>query len=145
MSYSLRLLGSFLGDGGTSIVHEECDCSEARRACMPTFVFSAEGQIGFRQALDHLISCRKLECSRLRKQVIAGMRNKLEVLFDDSIILGCVHVQPSLYSVRSVRLHSDTFAVAARHLARCPKESCARLRRALLLTVRDEVSPNARN
>lgn len=121
----------------------DCDCATARRACMPTFVFSVEGQVRFRAALDHLVACRKNECVKLRRLVLRGMRTKLDQLFRESALLGCVHVQPNVYGARRVRLSRDNFTAVCQHLATCPREACAKLRRSLLLSVRDEVSPNA--
>lgn len=123
--------------------HEECDCAEARRACMPTFVFSVEGQVAFRTALDHIVHCRKTECLKLRRLVLQGMRTKLDRLFRESALLGCVHVQPSVYGARRIRLTKDNFTTVCQHLANCPREACAKLRRSLLLSIRDMVSPNA--
>lgn len=122
---------------------DTCDCSEARRGCMPTFVFSVEGQVTFRLALDHIVHCRKAECVQLRRLVLKGMRTKLQNLFSDTVLIGCVHVQPHLYGARRMRLSKDNFSAVCQHLAHCPQEACARLRRSLLLAVRDVVSPNA--
>jgi len=121
----------------------ECDCTDARRGCMPTFVFSVEGQVSFRSALDHLVHCRKTECVKLRRLVLKGMRNKLQNLFTDTVFIGCIHVQPHIYGARRMRLSKDNFSAVCQHLANCPQEACARLRRSLLLAVRDVVSPNA--
>jgi hypothetical protein len=73
------------------------------------------------------------------------MHTKLRWLFDEGALLGCVHVQPFLYrSQRTVNLKKpQNFAGVAYHLAHCPQEGCARLRRAVLLSVRDYVSPAA--
>lgn len=122
---------------------EACDCATARRACMPTFVFSVEGQIAFRTALEHIVQCRKSECIKLRRLVLRGMRTKLDRLFQESALLGCVHVQPTVYGARQVRLSKDNFTAVCQHLASCPKEACAKLRRSLMLSIRDMVSPNA--
>lgn len=122
---------------------KDCDCAEARRGCMPTFVFSVEGQVSFRSALAHLVTCRKSDCSKLRRLVITGMREKLETLFSEEALIGCVHVQPHVYGARRVRLTKNNFSAVCQHLANCPREACARLRRSLMLSVRDMVSPNA--
>ena len=122
---------------------QECDCVDARRGCMPTFVFSVEGQVAFRTALHHLVRCRKAECVKLRRLVLKGMRNKLQGLFGETVLLGCVHVQPYIYGARRMRLSKDNFSTVSQHLSHCPKEACAKLRRSLLLAVRDVVSPNA--
>lgn len=137
----LGIIGEATGD--VSVDQKDCGCSAARRGCMPTFVFSVEGQVSFREALYHLVNCRKSECTALRKQVLSGMQVKLRMLFKDHAMLGCVHVQPLVYGVRSIRLRQKNFSAVAQHLSHCPKESCARLRRSVMLTVRDAVSPNA--
>jgi hypothetical protein len=123
--------------------HKACDCSDARRGCMPTFVFSVEGQVAFRTALGHIVHCRKTDCVKLRRLVLTGMRRKLDNLFLESALLGCVHVQPHLYGARRMRLTKNNFSAVCQHLAHCPREACARLRRSLMLSVRDVVSPNA--
>lgn len=58
----------------------------------------------------------------------------------EEALLGCVRVQPALYGRRRVVLQPRDFPALAYHLAHCPRESCAQLRRALLLTVRQELS-----
>jgi hypothetical protein len=93
-------------------------------------------------ALYHLSTCRKRDCQTLKRQVMRGMRKKLNWLLDETIILGCVHIQPFLFGERRILLKRPGFNSVAIHLAHCPKESCARLRRALLLNVRQAVSPN---
>lgn len=124
----------------------ECTCAEAQHACMPSFVFSVPGQINFRRALVHLLTCPKRACASLRKKVRAGMSKKLHWLFQQEALLGCITVQPFLYRTNSVLNLDDkkNFTFVTKHLAHCPHESCARLRRALLLTVRSTVSPNTR-
>ncbi len=127
------------------MAEREFTCREAYRGCMPSFVFSIAGQVGFRAALDHLLACRKRDCSSLRKKVREGMHLKLQWLFTEDALLGCVHIQPFLYRTNKIvnlKLPQN-FATIAYHLAHCPHESCARLRRALLLRVRDNVSPAA--
>lgn len=128
---------------GLEVATEVCDCVQARRACMPTFVFSVEGQVAFREALAHVVTCRKKDCVKLRQLVLKGMRAKLETLFTETVMLGCVHVQPHVYGARRVRLSKDNLSAVCQHLAHCPREACAQLRRSLMLSVRDQVSPNA--
>jgi len=70
------------------------------------------------------------------------MALKLRWLLAQECLLGCVHIQPSLYGKERVIMQRRDFPLIARHLAFCPKESCAQLRRALLLKVRDEVRPS---
>lgn len=123
----------------------EFGCNEAQKACMPAFVFSVAGQVGFRHALDHLVDCKKKDCISLRKKVRESMHDKLKWLFSERVLLGCVECQSFLYGVRhpmNLNEHKN-FAVIAAHLSRCPHEGCARLRRSVLLTVRDSVSPSA--
>ncbi len=122
-------------------------CQQAYKGCMPSFVFSIAGQVGFRSALDHLLICNTRHCATLRRKVKEGMQHKLGWLFDEEALLGCVHIQPFLYQETraSNMLEQRNFKVAANHLARCPNEACARLRRSLLLSIRDNVSPNAHN
>jgi len=67
------------------------------------------------------------------------MTDKLEWLLTQERLLGCIHVQPALYGSKHVAMQRKDFPVIAQHLARCPKESCAQLRRALLLTVRENI------
>lgn len=123
------------------------DCHQAEKACMPSFVFSVPGQVNFRRALEHILSCKRRTCSSLRQKVSEGMQQKLHWLFEQEAYLGCVHLQPLLYRSHSVvnLKKKPTFHGVAQHLAHCPHEACSTLRRALLLTVRDNVSPNARD
>lgn len=146
MSYSIAI-------GPLQIIHDtaapprSCSCSEAHKKCMPSFVYSVSGQVGFRSALGHLVECNKKECISLRKDVKQGMHAKLDWLFHESVLLGCVQVQPFLYKAKkAVDLRQQKhFNTVASHLAQCPQEACARLRRSLLLAVRDQVSPAAKN
>lgn len=125
---------------------QDCTCHQAQKRCMPSFVFSVAGQVGFRTALDHLINCTSRDCASLRKKVKDGMYDKLRWLFQEEVLLGCIHVQPFLYRSRSVNdiRKQRHFVTIASHLSQCPHESCARLRRSVLLKVRDNVSPNAK-
>lgn len=120
-------------------------CSDAQKACMPAFVFSVAGQVGFRHALEHLIDCKKKDCVALRKKVRESMYDKLKWLFSENVLLGCMECQSFVYGVRQPMNLTDNknFTVVAAHLSRCPQEACARLRRSVLLTVRDSVSPSA--
>ena len=139
MSYALSL-GSLhvLGEGAAPRIRE-ASCHGAKEQCTPSFVFSVDGQVGFRSALEHLSSCEKSSCRSLRAKVLDGMIDKLRWLMKQECLLGCVHVQPALYGARSISLKRQDFGAVAEHLARCPKDSCAQLRRALLLTVRERV------
>lgn len=123
----------------------EYTCQDTFKACMPSFVFSVAGQVKFRGALDHLLACNKQCCAGLRKKVKDGMHAKISWLFNEDVLLGCLHVQPFIYgSKRPVDIRvARKFVPVAAHLSQCPHDSCARLRRAVLLTVRDLVSPNA--
>lgn len=120
----------------------ECECAEARALCAPSFVFSIEGQIGFRSALRHLATCQKRDCRGLRARVITSMNGKLGWLMNEECLLGCVHIQPALYGTKRVVMKRTDFPAIAGHLAKCPKESCAQLRRSILLRIRDELRPS---
>ncbi len=124
---------------------EEFTCNEAQKACMPAFVFSIAGQTGFRRALEHLVDCRKKDCSSLRKKVRESMHEKVKWLFSEHALLGCMECQSFLYGARSpLKLNeSKHFSVVALHLSGCSHEGCAKLRRSVLLTIRDSVSPSA--
>jgi hypothetical protein len=139
MSYALTLGRVGVVDVGTSWREEACSCEDAEHWCTPAFVFSVPGQVRFRAALDHLISCNKQSCRSLKAQVFLGMSAKLRWLMEEECLLGCLTVQPVLYGSRRPALKRSHFPTIARHLSRCPRESCAQLRRALLLTVRDEL------
>lgn len=116
-------------------------CSDARSGCSPAYVFSIEGQVEFRGALHHLANCSSQTCRSLRVKVRHGMAQKLKWLMNEDSLLGCVHVQPYLFGRQRVLLGTKQFSHVAAHLASCPKESCAQLRRAMLLTVREAVKP----
>ena len=120
-------------------------CNEAQKACMPAFVFSVAGQVGFRKALEHLVECRKKDCSSLRKAVRESMHEKIKWLFSEHALLGCMECQSFLYGPRTPLnvTESKNFSVTALHLSACAHEGCARLRRSVLLTIRDSVSPSA--
>lgn len=112
---------------------------------MPPFVFSVPGQVNFRLALDHLLTCKRRDCASLRRQVREGMQQKLRWLFQQEALLGCVLLQPMIYRAHTVINlgKNHNFQMISHHLANCPHEACARLRRSVLLTIRDNVSPNA--
>lgn len=112
-------------------------CAEARKGCLPSFVFSISGQVRFRAALQHLSQCHEPQCSALRMKILSSMRWKLGWLLKEGCMLGCIHVQPLLYGAVQVRLSADDFEPVAYHLAHCPKENCSKLRRSLLLTIRN--------
>ncbi len=145
MSYSIAI-------GPLQLISEStqsetgCTCSEANKACIPSFVFSISGQVKFRAALDHLSECNSRRCISLRKKVKDAMKTKLSWLFEEEAILGCIQIQPFIYrEKRIVDITRDRhFITVASHLSQCPSESCSKLRRSLLLSVRDNVSPNAR-
>src|SRR6478752_2862833 len=117
------------------------NCHQAQKACMPAFVFSVPGQVNFREALHHLLTCQSRMCGSLRKKVRLGMQKKLRWLWREEALLGCIYVQPLLYRMAAVvdLDKKENFAAVAKHLSRCPQESCARLRRSLLLSIRDHV------
>jgi len=141
MSYALTIGHLHIVPASAASLREYCDCETARAGLSPTYVFSVIGQIEFRMALQHLATCQKKECRSLRVKTVQGMLKKLQWLFEEESLLGCVHVQPYLYGSKKVLLNRKHFSGVATHLAACPKESCAQLRRALLLTVRSTVRP----
>lgn len=116
-------------------------CEQAQRACRPSFVFSIPGQVHFRKALHHLLHCRRRVCLKLSRQVIDGMQDKLQWLLRQNAFLGCIHIQPYLYGQTKIIFRPQRFAPVAHHLVHCPKESCAQLRRSILLTIRSRVRP----
>lgn len=129
--------------GGLTPTEEACDCQTARRGCRPMFVFSISGQVGFRQALSHLLSCRAKECRHLRRRVIQSFQQKLAWLEAEGVALGCRVIQTTLASKHTGLRQGARFSELAKHLSRCPDEACAQLRRALLLTVRTLVGEQA--
>lgn len=143
MSYTIAI------ESPNTLTHEtlsvEFGCGDAQKACMPAFVFSVAGQIGFRHALEHLVDCKKKDCISLRKKVRESMYDKLKWLFSEHVLLGCMECQSFLYGIRQPMNLTDNknFLMVATHLSRCSQEACARLRRSVLLTVRDSVSPSA--
>lgn len=146
MSYSIAI-GPLQIVQETATTPRSCSCSEIQKKCTPSFVFSVAGQVGFRSALDHLVTCNKQHCSSIRKQVKESMHAKLKWLFKEEALLGCLEIQPFLYKEkRIVDLRQQKhFNPIASHLSQCPQESCARLRRSLMLAVRDQVSPASKN
>lgn len=143
MSYTIAIESPDILTHQTTSV--EFGCGDAQKACMPAFVFSVAGQVGFRHALEHLVDCKKKDCVSLRKKVRESMYDKLKWLFSEHVLLGCMKCQSFLYGIRQpLNLNENkNFAVIAAHLSHCPDEGCARLRRSVLLTVRDSVSPSA--
>jgi len=141
MTYHLAISRVHVWGDGIVRPKNMCDCKEARGGCRPAFVFSALGQIGWRQSLNHLKKCNKRCCQSLRKEVWEGMHEKLSWLMEEDKLLGCVQIQPLLYGAKRVTCQRRDFSLLAHHLAHCPKDSCAQLRRALLLTVRDQIGP----
>ena len=140
MAYSLVIGHWRIMEGSLLYVPEHCSCEKAKHACTPSYVFSVPSQIQFRAALQHFTTCNERSCRGVRNRVIASMRHKLAWLLSEDSLLGCVHIQPFLYGATRTTLDRTTFAPAAHHLARCPKESCAQLRRSLLLTIRNELN-----
>lgn len=141
MSYALTVGNLHFLPLGVVTLEEPCSCTQAKSLCSPAYVYSMGGQVGFRSALAHLTSCSTRDCRSLRAKVTHGMVTKLRWLMAEESLLGCVLVQPYLFGTRRVVLERRHFPVVAHHLANCPKESCAQLRRALLLTVREKVRP----
>lgn len=141
MVYRLTINPVHVWGDGSSNVKNKYDCKQARGGCRPAFVFSAAGQVGFRNSLSHLKKCNKKCCQNLRKNVFVGINNKLGWLMTEKRLLGCIQIQPVLYGVSKVTLKRKDFSILAHHLANCHQESCAQLRRALMLTVRQQVGP----
>ena len=139
MGYALSIGSITVFESDPIDLNIDCCCDEAQAGCTPSFVYSIPGQVDFRSSLHHLIKCNKRNCSHLRVSVFKGMRNKLRWLMDEHSLLGCIHVQPLLYGARGVSFKRKDFPQVSKHLAHCPKESCAQLRRALLLTIREEI------
>jgi|GEM_PF-6140193 hypothetical protein len=130
------------GDSSSSINTDDINnCKQAKGGCRPAFVFSVPGQIAFRHSLSHLKECNKKCCQSLRKEVFVGMHAKLGWLMAEGRLLGCIQIQPVLYGASKVTLKKKDFSVVAHHLANCHQESCAQLRRSLMLTVRNQVGP----
>ncbi len=141
MSYAITVGHLHFLPLDVTTVQTDCSCEDARHGCSPTYVFSIVGQISFRTALNHLAMCQKKECRSLRVRVMKGIRAKLDWLFNEESLLGCVLVQPYLFGAKRPIMKREHFPWVANHLASCPKETCAQLRRALLLTVREHVRP----
>lgn len=139
MSYALSLGFVQIFPEGIAAIEEECSCETARTGCSPTYVFSILGQVEFRASLKHLASCEKKMCRSLRVKVRRGMLEKLNWLMHEHSLLGCVQIQPYLFGSKRVLLETKHFPYVANHLSICPRESCAQLRRALLLRVRESV------
>jgi hypothetical protein len=119
----------------------ECTCQEARKLCAPPFVFSISGQVGFRHALLHLLRCSTPLCKKLCADTFCAMKEKMQWLFAENALLGCVVIQPSIYGARRVIFSKQNFKAVAHHLAHCPRESCAKLRRSMMLSIRTHVNP----
>ncbi len=143
MTYSIQTASWQLRPAVPASVHTSCDCHQAQKFCTPSFVFSIAGQVGFRYALLHLLSCPQRDCGALRSKAIEGMKQKINWLFQENALLGCVYVQPYIYGAKRMIFSKNNFKPVAHHLAHCPRESCAKLRRSVLLTIRSHVSPAA--
>ena len=141
MSYALTIGSLHILADTASQVEETLTCHSARDFCTPSFVFSVEGQVGFRSALQHMSSCRTKECRGLKNDLYGSIKTKLHWLFKEQCLLGCIHVQPLLYGSRQANMQRKDLTAVFHHLGRCPKESCAQLRRSLLLTIRDDLRP----
>ena len=141
MVYKLAINKVHVWGDSSSNIQIGLDCKQARGGCRPAFVFSVPGQVGFRKSLNHLNKCNKKCCQSLRKNVFVGINAKLSWLMNERRLLGCVQIQPVLYGSKKVILKRKDFSVLAHHLANCHQESCGQLRRALMLTVRQQVGP----
>lgn len=141
MAYTLTIGSLYVVTNGPLPVNEACSCEEARHGCTPSYVFSVSGQVGFRTALNHIAACSTQDCRGLRARVLDGMHEKLKWLMNEQTLLGCIHVQPTLYGAKRLTFARRDFPAVAHHLAHCPKESCAQLRRSVLLTIRNKLRP----
>jgi hypothetical protein len=133
---------------GAMKTREVCSCEQSERWLTPAFVFSVPGQIRFKQALYHLLTCEHKKCHGIKYQAYKSIRQKLAWLMEEEAYLGCLHIQPLLYGAQRVVLRKKEYDGAARHLVNCPKDRCAQLRRALLLSIRRDrraVQGRARN
>lgn len=143
MTYAIQTASWQLRPGLPESPVQSCDCHQAQKFCTPSFVFSISGQVGFRYALLHLLSCPQRACSSLRSKAIAGMKQKITWLFAENVLLGCVYIQPYMYGAKRMIFSKNNFKPVAHHLAHCPREACGKLRRSVLLTIRAHVSPAA--
>lgn len=141
MAYVVTLGPLHVMPGMPASAVETCTCRQARQRCAPPFVFSIPGQVGFRTALQHLTQCEREGCRALWRRVVRAMGQKLAWLAHEDCFLGCDAVQSQLYESGKPQLELEHFSPVARHLSRCPRESCAQLRRSLLLTIRESLRP----
>ena len=144
MSYVLRVGSLVISTTYQVPRREPCTCQEAEKGCRPAYVFSINGQVRFRHALDHLLRCQDRRCSALRRKVIRGMGYKLRWLRTEGSVVGCSSVQAELEAASSLTKLTNRFPQLGRHLVHCPHEACAQLRRALLLSVRQILQPAAK-
>jgi len=145
MAYLLSLGTINVLAPGKTAGEDDCVCNHVQAGCMPAYVFSVSGQVNFRNSLQHLAGCNSRECRRLNKHVYWGMVDKLTWLMEEHVLLGCVQMQPLIYGSKKLTCKRKEFPVIAHHLAHCHRESCAQLRRAILLTVRDQLRNNHLN
>jgi len=125
---------------GLAKADQECTCEEVKRGLAPSFVFSEEGELGFQSALCHLAVCRKKICLNFKKTVFLGIITKLDWLRKEDVFLGCHLIMPYLYRGKKVVVLKKDLNVVLSHLASCETENCAKLRRAVLLRIRDEIN-----
>lgn len=115
-------------------------CHGVRRYCSPEIVYSAEAQENFRDALRHFASCLRAVCTVVQEKVSEVTQKKLLRMWERGTRLGCPLVTGELYGKDAVTFSLERFRPVATHLADCADPSCAKLRRALLLTIRDSLS-----
>jgi hypothetical protein len=125
---------------GFAKVNQECSCEEVKRGLAPSFVFSEEGEIGFQSSLCHLAVCQKKSCLAFKQVVFAGIKTKLDWLMEDRVLLGCHFIRPYLYRGEKIVILKKNLDSILKHLGSCDTESCAKLRRAVLLRIRDEIN-----
>lgn len=114
-------------------------CEDAAKDCRPQYVFSVPGQVGFRMVLNHVRMCNSLSCRTLKMQIYRGTEDKLGLLRESGKQLGCMSAQDLIYGRKGLCMRRKEFPRIARHLSYCPEEKCAQLRRAVLLTIRDQM------
>lgn len=115
-------------------------CEDAVRGCRPQYVFSVPGQVGFRLVLNHVRVCNTGSCRQLKKQIYVAVEHKLSLLIMDAKLLGCGEAQDLIYNTKKLCLRRKEFPSIAKHLSLCTEERCAQLRRAVLLTIRDQMN-----
>jgi len=124
------------GLGEASRPARRCACQKAKQACLPFLVWGVGAQEDFQGALAHFGICEEAGCRAVREKVRVAMGVKIQWLMKRGVHIGCDEAQ-SLQDPQPGRsLPPEVFFPVTSHLARCPRDSCVRLRHALLLTIR---------